>query len=77
MAQVERMKPVLKAPGSVDLKLRYDGPLSNFAFNFKLRRYNQVTKCTDQLDRAGKLIGGLGGEKTRWEQTAGAYTRSR
>jgi hypothetical protein len=23
------------------LKLRYDGPLSNFAFNFNLRRYNE------------------------------------
>jgi len=31
------MKPVLKAPGSMLLlKLRYDGPLSNFAFNHKL-----------------------------------------
>jgi len=36
------MKPVLKAPGSVLLKLRYDGPLSNFAFNLNLRRYRMV-----------------------------------
>jgi len=33
------MKPVLKAPGTMLLKLRYDGPLSNFGFNFDLRRY--------------------------------------
>jgi len=33
------MKPTLKAPGSKHLKLNYDEPLSNFAFNFNLRRY--------------------------------------
>ena len=33
------MKPTMKAPGSKRLKLRYDGPLSTFAFNFNLRRY--------------------------------------
>ena len=37
--QVDPMKSVLKAPGSMLLKLRYDGPLSNFAFKFDLRRY--------------------------------------
>jgi hypothetical protein len=30
---------VLKPPGSVLLKLRYDGPLSNFAFKLNLRLY--------------------------------------
>ena len=34
------MKPVLKAPRSMLLKLRYYGPLSNFAFDFNLRRYH-------------------------------------
>jgi hypothetical protein len=33
------MIPVLKAPGSMLLKLRYDEPLSNFAFKFNMRRY--------------------------------------
>ena len=33
------MKPALKAPGYMHLKLRYDGPLSDFAFDFNLRRY--------------------------------------
>ena len=39
--QVEPMKPVLKAPGSTLLRLRCDGPLSNFAFKFNSRRYTQ------------------------------------
>jgi len=40
------MKPMLKAPGTVRLKLKYDNMFSillqfcfNFAFNFSLRRY--------------------------------------
>jgi len=36
------MKPTLKAPGPTPLKLSYDGPLSNFSFNFDLRRYSMV-----------------------------------
>ena len=28
--------------------------------------------CSDKLDRAGKLIGGLGGEKARWTESAAA-----
>ncbi|XP_022423000.1 dynein heavy chain 7, axonemal [Delphinapterus leucas] len=31
---------------------------------------NQVDLCSKKLERAEKLIGGLGGEKTRWSQTA-------
>jgi hypothetical protein len=42
---VEPIKPVLKAPGSPLLRLRYDGPLSNFAFSFNLRRYNLVSSA--------------------------------
>ena len=30
---------MLKAPGTKRLKLKCDSPLSNFAFNFNLRRY--------------------------------------
>ena len=37
--QVDPMKPTLKAPGATRLKLKYDEPLSKFAFNFHLRRY--------------------------------------
>jgi hypothetical protein len=39
--QVDPMKPMLKAPESKLLKLKYDKLLSSFAFKFKLRRYNQ------------------------------------
>ena len=31
---------------------------------------NQVDLCTKKLDRAEQLIGGLGGEKDRWNQAA-------
>jgi len=36
---VDPIKPALKAPGTKRLELIYDGPLSNFAFKFNLRRY--------------------------------------
>jgi hypothetical protein len=36
------VKPKLKAPGTKRLKLKYDEPLSNFAFKFNLRRYIKV-----------------------------------
>ena len=41
--QVDPIKPALKAPGTKRLELIYDGPLSNFAFNFNLRRYSTET----------------------------------
>lgn len=31
---------------------------------------SDIELCSIKLERAGKLIGGLGGEKARWEQTA-------
>jgi len=37
---VDPIKPALKAPGTNRLKLIYDGPLSNLAFKFNLRRYS-------------------------------------
>jgi hypothetical protein len=37
--QVDTLKPRLQAPGSNRLKVKYDKPLSSFAFNLKLRRY--------------------------------------
>ena len=44
--QVEPMKPVLKAPGTIMLlKQRYVAPLSNVAFNFNVRRYNEMCTC--------------------------------
>ena len=47
------MKPMLKAPGLMLLKLRYDGPLSNFAFKFNLCSYNaDDTQDIAELDAA-------------------------
>jgi len=37
--QVDPIKPTLKAPGTQRLNLKCDGPLSNVAFKFNLRRY--------------------------------------
>ena len=37
--QINPIKPTLKAPGTKRLKLKYDEPLSNFGFNYNLRRY--------------------------------------
>lgn len=31
---------------------------------------DQIDLCSQKLDRAEKLIGGLGGEKSRWSQAA-------
>ena len=39
--QVDPIKPTLKAPGSKRLKLEHEKLLSNFAFNFNLRRYTE------------------------------------
>ena len=38
--QVEPIKSNMKAPGAQRLKLKYDNPISSFAFNFNLRRYS-------------------------------------
>ena len=40
--QVDPIKPVLKAPGAMLLKVRHDEALSNIAFNFSLHRYTTV-----------------------------------
>jgi hypothetical protein len=43
--QVDPMKPTLKPPGSKRLKLYHEKLLSNFAFNFNLRRYIMVLRA--------------------------------
>jgi len=45
-------KPMLKAPGRTRLTLKYDDPLSNFAFNFHLRRYTSVDVLSHSAVRA-------------------------
>jgi hypothetical protein len=44
------MKPKLKPPGSERLKLMRDVPLSNFAFDFYLRRYIMMRQ-NDAVDK--------------------------
>ena len=39
--QVDPIKPMLKAPGTKRLKLKYDEPLLRCAFKYNLRRYNE------------------------------------
>ena len=39
--QVDPIKPTLKVPETKRLKLKYDEPLSSFAFHFNLRRYSE------------------------------------
>jgi hypothetical protein len=53
------MKPVLKAPGTNRLKLKYDDPLSIFAFNFNLRRHildERAVSRGDQLTARPKRM---------------------
>jgi len=44
--QVDPIKPTLKAPGSKRLKLQHEKLLSNFSFNFDLRRYTSAAPPT-------------------------------
>jgi hypothetical protein len=53
------MKPTLKTPGTNPLTLKYDGPLSDFAFHLHLRRHTKGNFSnlwvTNQAGR-GRLI---------------------
>jgi len=66
--QVEPIKPTLKAPGIKRFKLKYDGLLSIFAFNFNLRRYNKAEFAPESIGKVSGAARGL----CQW---AGAYTR--
>ena len=52
--QVDPIKPTLKPSGAKRLKLKYDGPLSNFAFKFNLRR------CTTARSTSTRCVSGRG-----------------
>ena len=74
--QVDPIKHTLKAPGSVLLKLRIDGPVLNFAFNFNLRRY-KVAQLEGAAATAGdsfltRLFEGATQARTRSERIADA-----
>jgi hypothetical protein len=45
----------LKAPGTQRVKVKHDGPLSNFAFKFNLRRYTKAkAKNKDKDAKVGR-----------------------
>jgi len=52
--RVDPIKPTLKPNGTKRLKLEYDGPVSKFAYNFKLRRYSSGF---GHITPAGSVIG--------------------
>ena len=53
--QVDPIEPTLKAPGDMLLKLRYDGPVSKFAFKFNLRRHTKAGKAAADAALKSKL----------------------
>jgi hypothetical protein len=57
--QVDPIKSTLKAPITNPLTLKYDEPLSTFAFKFNLRRYNLAL-----LFAFAFLRGGSGGSSS-------------
>jgi len=58
------MKPKLKPPGSKLLKLKFDKPLSDFAFKFNLRRYN--TGVLDTVSKQFSTIAIEGAKEGGW-----------
>ena len=55
--QVDPIKPTLKAPRTERLKLKYDEPLSSFAFNFNSCRYSEVVfgeTSSDEMCQVGR-----------------------
>lgn len=63
MEGLEEKRAILK-----DVVERLDSLQNNLQTltNKKESLQNEVTKCGEQLERANKLLGGLGGEKQRW-----------
>jgi len=57
--QVDTIKSTLKPPGTMRLKLSCDKPLSNVAFKFNLRRYNQrrvMTECIRRVEQRRLMV---------------------
>jgi len=51
--QVDPIKPVAKAPGTILLKQRCDGPLSNLAFKFNLRHHKLGAPAGADVQQGG------------------------
>jgi len=79
------IKPKLKAPGIKLLKLKYDKPLSDFAFKFNLRRYIMARAGDAYMERMkSKKAEETGARRERErrrhkllvdQSKAGSYTR--
>ena len=54
VVQVEPMRHVLESPGSLLLKLNYNGPLSSFAFKFNLRSYTWARRGRNTTRRISR-----------------------
>ena len=56
--QLDPIKHTSQAPGPWRLKPKYEEPLSNFAFNFNLRRYTEAIEesVTDSFRNVYKLV---------------------
>jgi len=65
--QVDPINPTLKALGTKRLKLKYDGLLSSFAFNFVLRRY---TSGDALVQRSDSSMGNTGINRPRSRQAS-------
>ena len=61
----EDLKAVMDKLASLESQLEH-------SVKEKKRLEDGVDLCTQKLDRAEKLIGGLGGEKTRWTESVNA-----
>jgi len=53
--QVDPIKPMLKAPGTKFLNLKYDKLLSICAFNFNLRRHKKEKRRADAAEAERKV----------------------
>ena len=81
--QLDPIKPTLKAPESIPLKVRYDWLLSNHTFKFSLRHSNVVDSiATARFDahtgadrEVQRILMELLNQMDGFDQTAGAYTR--
>ena len=59
--QIDPVRPVLKAPGTKRLKLKYNETSLNFAFKFDLRRFvkaNMTAALASEHGAVASLVGG-------------------
>ena len=62
--QVDSIKPTVTAPGTERLKLKFDEPLSNFAFSFNLCRYVKGISGSVNSGEVLAIMGPSGAGKT-------------